>query len=455
MRSVLFRTPPLRRLTPAVLTTALSLAALRLAHAQSTDTHGWLPQLLGAQVTVIVQDLPPFPARYSGPHSLTDSGDFQGTHTYGVYVGSQIRRHLQAYMDLEMARGGAIGNAFGLAGVTNGDVIRQGSVELGQVPYVARAFVRYAVPLSQAVDTLGRTIDQLPGPLPTARVEIKVGKLALTDDFDQSRYANSTRTQFCNWGLFNNTAWDYAADTRGYSYGVVAAWVHPRWTLRFGSFLMPTFANGNRFDWDLRRAHGDNVELTAQPAAVRTVLRVLAYENHGRMGRYADALARAQTSGQPPNIVADDQPGRRKYGFGLSLEQPLADSGETGAFVRVGWNNGETEDFVFTEADGHLSAGVQLSGAHWGRGDDRVGLAGLRHALSPDHEAYLAAGGLGFLLGDGGLRHAHETIIEGYYRAQAGRFLELSADVQHIWNPGYNQDRGPATVLTLRLNLRY
>jgi carbohydrate-selective porin OprB len=235
----------------------------------------------------------------------------------------------------------------------------------------------------------------------------------------------------------------------------LVGWVHPRWTLRFGRFLMPTFANGSIFDWDVGRAHGDNLELTVQPATVGTVLRLVAYENHGRMGRYADALAQAQASGQPPNVAADSQPGRRKYGFGLNLEQSLADSGETGAFVRLGWNDGHTEDFVFTESDRHLSAGVQLSGARWGRGDDRVGLAGLRHGLSPDHEAYLAAGGLGFLLGDGRLRYGHEAIVEGYYRVQAGRFVQLSADVQHIWNPGYNRDRGPATVLSLRLNVRY
>jgi high affinity Mn2+ porin len=411
----------------------------------------WSPRLLGVQVTVIAQYLPRFHALYDGPQSLTDSGDFQGTHTYGVYLGSQLTRRLQIYLDVEMARGGAIGNAFGLAGVTNGDVLRQGAVELGQVPYVARAFVRYVVPLSPAVDSVPRAMDQLPGAEPVARLEIKIGKLALTDDVDLNRYANSTRTQFCNWGLFNNTAWDYAADTRGYSYGILVGWVHPRWALRFGRFLMPTSANGNGFDWN---AHGDNLELTVQPPRVATVLRVLGYANEGRMGRYADALARAQGSGQPPDIVADDRPGRHKYGVGLNVEQPLADSGETGAFVRLAWNDGHTESFVFTEVDRHVSAGAQLSGVRWRRGSDRVGLALVAHGLSRLHEEYLASGGRGFLLGDGRLDYAHETIVEGYYRAQAGRLAQVSADVQHIWNPGYNRDRGPVTVLSLRLNVR-
>lgn len=439
----------------AGLAVARALGPASAAAQQPGPPPGWLPRLLGAQLTVIAQYLPRFHALYNGPQSLTDSGDFQGTHTYGVYLGWLVSHRLEAYLDVEMARGGAIGNAFGLAGVTNGDVLRQGTVELGQTPYVARAFVRYVVPLSKLVDVVPRAMDQLPGRQPKARLEFKLGKLAVTDDFDQSRYANSTRSQFCNWGLFNNTAWDYAADTRGYSYGLEVGWVHPRWTLRFGRFLMPTFANGNVFDWDVRRAHGDNLELTAQAGAVGSVVRVLAFENHGRMGDYAEAIARAQATGQPPDIVADDAVGRRKYGFSVSLEQPLADSGETGTFVRLGWNDGRTEAFVFTEVERHLSGGVQLSGVHWGRADDRIGLAMLGHGLSASHEQYLARGGRGFLLGDGQLTYGHETILESYYRAQAGRVLQVSADVQRIWNPGYNRDRGPATVLTLRLNLRY
>jgi carbohydrate-selective porin OprB len=219
--------------------------------------------------------------------------------------------------------------------------------------------------------------------------------------------------------------------------------------------MMPTFANGNVFDGDIAHARGDNLQLTLRPGALGTVLRLLAYQNHGRMGVYADALARASATGTVPDIVADDQPYRVKYGLGLSAEQPLADGGETGIFLRAGWNDGRTEDFCFTEVDRHLSLGLQATGRHWNRGDDRVGVAVLRHGLSSDHAAYLAAGGSGFLLGDGRLDYAHELIAELYYRLQVGRWIELSPDVQHVWNPGYNRDRGPATVLSLRLNARY
>jgi high affinity Mn2+ porin len=441
----------------------LVLGPLAPAAAQTAEPPRWIPQFLGAQFTFIGQYLPRFPALYSGPNSLTNQGDREATHTYGIYFGSRLAGRLQAVLDIEMARGAAVGNALGLAGVTNGDVIRQGAVQLGQGPYIARGYLRYVVPLSRALDTAARAPDQLPGPEPVARLEVKLGKLALTDDFDQNRYANSTRLQFCDWGLFNNTAWDYAADTRGYSYGVMIGWVHPRWTVRLGSFLMPTFANGNVFDWDVARARGDNVELTLQPTPVGTVVRVLAYENHGRMGIYQAALAEAQRTGQPPDIVANDEPGRRKWGVGVNVEQPLGDGGETGAFLRAGWNDGRTEDFVFSEVDRHVSAGVQVGGTHWHRGPDHLALAFLLHGLSADHRAYLAAGGKGFLLGDGAgfspsgqwLNYGLEEIVETYYRVQLGRYVEISPDVQYVRHPGYNRDRGPVALATLRVNVRY
>jgi high affinity Mn2+ porin len=355
-----------------------------------------------------------------------------------------------------MIRGNGISSASGLAGITDGDVLRQGSVQLGKGPYVARAFVRWTAGLGgDGLDTLARDQDQAPAVERSRRLEVSAGKLAVTDLMDLNRYANSTRTQFENWGLFQNTAWDYAADTRGYSWGVAAAWIEPAWAVRVASFLMPTFANGNVFDGDLARARGDEVELTLMPGAAGTVVRLLGYLNHARMGSYAEAIAVAQATAAVPDIVADDRPGRTKYGWGVNVEQPLADSGETGLFGRWGWSDGRNESFVFTEADRHLSVGLQVAGAPWGRRPDIAAVGFVDHGLSPLHRAYLAMGGRGFLLGDGRLNYGHERIVEAYYRLQLGRYVQVSPDVQQIWNPGYNRDRGPATVLGLRLNARY
>lgn len=416
----------------------------------------WVPWLLGTQINVIGQDLRPLHSPYAGAHSLRANGDSKISHAYGVYSGVQAGDRLQGYLDIEMVRGKGISSVTGLAGPTNGDVLRQGSVDLGNGPYVARAFIRYTVPLAGASrDTLQRGIDQIPEIASARRIEITAGKFALSDIFDLNRYANSTRQQFMNWGLFNNTAWDFAADTRGYTNGVAVAWIHQAWALRFGSFQMPHAANGNVFDSDLRRAHADNGELTVTLPRSSTVIRLLGYMNHARMGSYAEALAIGRATDTPPNIVATDRPGRSKNGWGINLEQPLADSGETGIFARIGWNDGKNESFVFSEVDRHVSAGVQVSGTRWGRADDRFGISAVQTGIVQIHRDYLAAGGLGFLLGDGHLNYGPEQIAETYYRSQLGPYLQVGPDVQYIRNPGYNRDRGPATVLSLRVNLRY
>jgi hypothetical protein len=359
-----------------------------------------------------------------------------------------------AYLDVEMVRGSGISHASGTAAITNGDVLRQGTVELGSGPYVARGFVRWTIPLAaDARDTIEAGIDAFPAVVSTHRVEINAGKFAATDLFDLNRYANSTRTQFLDWVLFNNGAWDYAADTRGYSNGVVVAWITPQWILRTGSLQMPTFANGNRFDADIARARGDNVEL-AVAAPHHVMLRFLAYLNQARMGRYAVATALGLARGVVPDIVVDDAPGRIKYGFAVNGEFPIADHDSTGVFGRLGWNDGKTESFVFTECDRHASLGVQVAGSRWRRPGDVFGIAGVADGLSAPHRAYLAAGGKGFLLGDGALRYGPESALEAYYSFSFARYVWLSPDVILVSNPGYNRDRGPAVVFSARIGVR-
>jgi high affinity Mn2+ porin len=433
--------------------TALAQGADSARTAADSGSARLRPVILGTQMNIIHQRLLPFHALYSGPNSLQNTADAKTSEAFGLYAGMEIVPRLEGYLDIEMIRGGGVGRTVGLAGITNGDVIRQGSADLGDGPYIARAFVRYTVGGGAARDTLARAMDQLAEIGREGRLEITAGKFALTDLFDVNRYANSTRLQFMNWGLFNNTAWDYAADTRGYSNGIAFNWVHAVWTLRAALMQMPLKANGNKFDGALDDAHGGNVELELHVPGAQTVVRVLAYQNEARMGLYSEALALA--GGAAPNIAADDKPGRYKYGWGVNVEQPIADGGETGAFLRYGWSDGAAESFVFTESDRHLSGGIQVSGAHWGRPDDRFAIATVIDGLAAPHREYLAAGGLGFLLGDGALNYGGEQVIEAYYRVQCGRFVELSPDFQYIANPGYNRDRGPATVVSLRLNVRY
>lgn len=411
----------------------------------------WVPKVLGMQFSWIGQSLSPFSnSPYSGQHSLISTGDRNATQSYGLYLGSQLADNLQAYLDIDMLKGQGISNAVGLAGVTNGDVLRQGSTDLGTDPYVARAFLKYIIPISPEIKEQKTGMDQLHVNEAISNITLKFGKLAVTDDFDTNRYANSGRSQFMNWGLISNTAWDYAADTRGYTNGLMIHWINPTWSFKYGIYQMPTFANGNILD-DLNISKGENIELTLNLNNNGTILRILGFNNIARMGNYNAAIA----ASTPPNIVANDIPGRTKYGYGINVEQPLTDNGDTGIFARYGWNDGKNESFAFTETDEHMSIGGQVSGTHWGRNNDILALAFLQQGLSADHIRYLAVGGQGFLLGDGKLNYGKETIIEGYYNWQLNDYATIGPDIQYIINPGYNQDRGPAFVASFRIHLEY
>lgn len=411
----------------------------------------FVPQLLSAQYTFVDQHQDSLHSPYAGPMSLRAQGDTARSHTFGAYFGVQLPAHLQYYFDVEMFKGEGVSGATGLGGLTNGDVIRAGVAGLPKTPYVARSFVRWSLPLGADTDEVERGQDQLPGQEATRRLDIKAGRMAVNDDFDHNRYANSTRTQFMNWDLFNNTAWDFAANTRGYTDGVVIAWVNPTWALRYGIYRMPHEANGQPLVSSLRQANGQQLELTVQPKPDGWALRFLAFRNKAAMGVYNQALL----TGLPPDVHATDAAGRHKFGFGLNGEWPLADGGDTGVFMRAGWNDGHSESFVFTEVDRTVSTGFQLSGVHWGRSTDHVAVAVAINGLSRDHRQYLAMGGDGFVLGDGALNYGREQILEAYYSFAPISHVTISPDIQLIHNPGYNRDRGPARFVGLRVHLEY
>jgi hypothetical protein len=429
------------------------------------------PTIVGAQYTFVRQHQSRLTSPYEGRLSLDPEGDTEQTHTIGLYLGWAPTSWMQVYLDTEKFMGAGVSGSVGLAGLTNGDVVREGAAGLPKVFYIARQYVRFMLPLAPGATKVERGQDQLGGTEADTRLELKFGALAASDDFDHNRYAGSTRTQFMNWSLWDNSAWDYAADTRGYTYGAVFGYISPRWSLKYGAYLMPYKANGQELENAPRRSRGDNIELTLQPLlSAGTVLRLLMYRNQARMGDYREALRIAAAAGTTPDIVADDRVGRHKYGFGINIEQPLADDGETGMFARLGWNDGHTESFAFTEVDNLVSVGGQVSGVHWSRTDDRLGAAVAINGLSEPHRDYLAAGGYGFLLGDGALNYGHEQTLEIYYRAQLSWLspwplddsttlfkkyplkLQLTPDFQYIRNPGYNHDRGPVKFWAVRFH---
>jgi high affinity Mn2+ porin len=419
------------------------------------------PMLLAAQYTFIEQWQTPLRSPYQSHLSLLPDGDRQATNTMGAYTGWAPLDWAQLYFDAEKFMGAGVSGATGVGGLTNGDVVREGVAGLKKQFYVARAYLRLMFPLGPDTVAVARAQDQIPGTEAAERIELKAGQLSVADDFDRNRYAGAARTQFLNWSLWANTAWDYAANTRGYTDGVVLSYLSPAWSLRYGMYRMPVVANGQTLE-TLARAREQDLELTLSPTRVTTVVRLLAYFNTGNMGIYSQALAIGAATGTVPDIGADNAGGRHKYGFGINAEQPFADDGNTGLFMRLGWNDGKTEDFVFTEVDRLASLGGQLSGVHWQRAEDHLGAALVVQGLSGPHRDYLAAGGMGFLLGDGALDYGHEQIFETYYAAQwtfaptrLPLHLQLAPDFQYMENPGYNRVRGPVRFYAVRVHLEY
>jgi high affinity Mn2+ porin len=287
-----------------------ALAADQSPQKLQEETPLWRPQLLGAQSTIIGRHLYPLHSPYSSNLSLGTDGDTQTTKTFGAFFGMALASNLQAYLDFEMFKGAGISNATGLGGLTDGDVMREGANDLGKGPYVTRKYLRYVLPLGDDRREVGGVQDQVPGTEALSRLEFKIGTMAVVDDLDRNRYANSPRTEFQNWSLTNNAAWDFNADTQGFTNGIMVGYIQPHWALRFGVYQMPSEANGQDLDAPLSGARGENLELTLQPSCHETVVRLLEYRNIACMGIYRDAIARGIAQGTPPDIVAEDKDGR-------------------------------------------------------------------------------------------------------------------------------------------------
>ena len=409
---------------------------------------------ISGQANIILQWHPAFPAKYSGTNSLSPNAVSATSQLYDLYLGYQVRPTTEVFLNLESAGGHGISNALGLSGFTNLDVQRNA---LGPSPYVAQVMLRQIVPLSDNRIEVERTPFALSTSLPARRIELRVGKFSLINFFDVNSWGSDSHLQFLNWTVDNSAAYDYGANTRGYTDGALIEYDDHWWTVRFAEALMPKVANGINLDADIARAREENVELDARGSVLGSrsgTIRLLGYLNNANMGNYREAIADfldGKTS--TPDVIATRRQGRHKYGFGLNFEQDITPL--VGVFGRLGWSDGHNESFVYTETDRTLELGGFASGSAWHRRYDRSGVAFVMNAIVPDHQKYLALGGLGLELGDGALNYGHEKIFEAFYTAHIWRGFFAAFDIQHINNPGYNKNRGPVVVPAVRLHAEF
>ena len=405
------------------------------------------------QATSIGQYHGSFPAPYSGPHSLSNTPERDVSLTTTLFFGFRVTDNTLFYFDPEIAGGRGFSNVNGLANPTNGELPRVASAT--PKPYLARLYILHDFGFGSETEAVESDENQLSGSRPMVRYTIVAGRFSASDFFDNNTYTHDPRSQFMGWAVMYNGAWDYPADTRGYTWG----WVHEfhtrNWSLRYASAAMPTAANGQRFD---RRLFVDRADMFEEERRWKLhshagVLRVLEYANHYRGGSYSQAMQLAAATGTVPDVIATRRFGALKYGFGVNAEQEVAKG--VGFFMRLGWNDGKNESFAFTAIDRLASSGISFNGARWKRPDDTVATELTVSGLSAVHALYLERGGLDFLIGDGGLNYAPEYVWETYYNARVVKGFFATLDAQHIANPAYNQDRGPLWACSLRMHMEF
>lgn len=411
-----------------------------------------------AQTTVINQNKLQFNAKYSGDNSLKTEKESQTSLTSTLFLGAKLWKNASIFSNIEIAGGSGLSSTLGIGNATNGETFRVGNPS-PQI-YLARLFFRQLFPLSLSSKENKSPyfhhhsdFNQLAEYVPEKYFSIMIGKVAIADYFDDNSYSHDPRTQFISWSLMSNGAWDYPANTRGYTPSIVLEFIQPNDEFRYGMSLVPTFANGNTMDWNIGKAMSHTIEYTRnyQWSNRKGALRILGFYTSANMGNYTQAIQL-----QPINPKIEDTRNYKnhKFGFGINAEQTI--NSYLGVFGRASWNDGKNETWNFTEIDNSVSLGLQINGDKWKRQQDVVGLAYVSSGLSKEHQNYLNAGGKGFILGDGDLNYKRENLLEIYYSLSlVPRSMYLTGFYQCLFQPGFNADRsGPVNIFSIRMHVR-
>jgi high affinity Mn2+ porin len=403
-----------------------------------------------AQATYLQQYDPPFRAPYKGPNSL-DSNISRQTSDLTAFAGIRLWKGAEAWVNPELDQGFGLSGSLGVAGFPSGEAYKVGA----DYPYMRlhRAFLRQTIDLGGDVEHLDPSLNQFSGTRTSDRLVFTVGKFGAVDIFDTNQYAHDPRSDFMNWSIVDTGSFDYAADAWGYSVGAAAEWYQGQWTFRGGLFDLSIAPNqtglDSRFDqfqWigEIERRYS----IWNQPGKIA----VTGFLTRGGMGSFQDAINLAAITGGPASIAAVRQY-QGRGGISMNLEQQLVPN--VGLFMRAGFADGHKEPYEFTDIDRTVATGLSISGKLWQRDEDVLGIAGVVNGISNVHQAFLNAGGLGILVGDGMLPHpGNEQILETYYSFPVFA-SRVTLDYQLIVNPGYNRDRGPVSVLGVRLHTQY
>ena len=418
----------------------------------STKVNNWSNHF---QLTVIAQKHLKFPSKYSGGNSLADSVEPAAKSTTAtLFFGRKLWRGGAFYFNPEVSGGNGLSFAKGVAGALNGETYRVGAVE--PAVSISRAYFQQHIPLgTTAYEEVKNDVNQVTENIPSSRITISAGKFAISDFYDNNKYSKDPRSQFFNWAIWANGAWDYPANTRGYTFGLVTELIKPNWALRLSSVAVPRIANFHLMEYKFSKAHSETFEFEHKYLILKKpgIARLTLNNTYSKAPSYREGLKAIVTNDSIIlNVIQGNLEnknyGGRKYGIGFNIEQAF--SKDAGFFTRIGWNDGNYASWAFTEIDQSVCFGLSLKGAKWKRPDDTYGFAVAINGISRIHRDFLNTGGYGFIIGDGKLTYGNETILETYYNAKLSPFFWITADYQFVNHPAYNKDRGPVHVFAIR-----
>jgi high affinity Mn2+ porin len=422
--------------------------------AQNSEADQGAPEWysIHGQSTFTLQYHPSFNSPFQGANSLSPTNNGRATFDATLFLGLRIWDGLEFYVNPEVDEGFGLDNTVGIAGFSSAEAYKIGATN----PYyeTQRAFARYTLGLGGTEEKIDADANQLAGTRMSDNITITAGKFAVTDIFDTNSYAHDPRADFLNWTIVDAGAFDYAANSWGYTYGGAVEWTQSWWTVRGGFFDLSQVPNQVDLDPTLSQ-----FELVTELEERHTLfghagkLKILFFNNRGRMANYNDAVRLALATGTTPEVSLVRRYSSRP-GVAFNLEQAITD--DLGVFARASLNDGHKEAYEFTDVNRSVSAGLSLAGNRWGRADDTVGVAGVLNDASKDMRNYLAAGGLGILIGDGALPKAgFEKILEAYYNASIVTGIRATLDFQHVEDPGYDAERGPVEIFAVRLHAEF
>ena len=436
-----------------VFTIALSIDSRAYTQDALLKDSGWNFHF---QFTGIVQYNPAFKSPYTGQNSFLPKSDPAYSVTTTAYFGKKLWPGASVFFNPEMAGGQGLSSTLGIAGFPNGETFRIG--EAKPVVYVARIFLRQQINLDKnQFDTLIDGVNQVWERVSEKRLTITFGKLGISDFFDQNSVSHDPRSDFMNWSLMNNGAYDYAANTRGYTGSLIVEYYTPGWVLRGATALMPVLANGSTLNFNWAKTNSETFEVQKDYTihGLAGAARLLFYYNTSKAPAYQTVIDDYKSGADTSlDVVSGKFYGGKKYGVGINVNQSI--NKNLNGFLRFGWNDGKTATWAFAEIDNSISVGLRYYGICKGRAADNAGLAFVSNGISAGHREFMSIGGYGFMIGDGQLPHySREDIVELFYEVKLFEQLYATLDYQFVANPAYNPDRGPVSLLAARVHVSF